>query len=66
MFEGYSRDDATYAVDAIYVDWSQEAADMAAEYLSNQSFSHSGLVDQLVFEGFSQEEAEYGVSTTGL
>ena len=30
------------------------------------SFSRSGLIDQLQFEGFSQAEAEYGVNTTGL
>jgi hypothetical protein len=30
------------------------------------AFSHSGLVDQLVFEGFTPAEAEYGVSANGL
>jgi hypothetical protein len=30
------------------------------------SFSRSGLVDQLLFEGFTPEQAEYGASTTGL
>jgi hypothetical protein len=30
------------------------------------AFSRTSLIDQLVFEGFSQAEAEYGVSTTGL
>ncbi|MDN6489546.1 MAG: Ltp family lipoprotein [Yaniella sp.] len=30
------------------------------------SFSRSELIDQLVFEGFSQEQAEYGVHQTGL
>lgn len=29
-------------------------------------FSRVGLIDQLLFEGFTQEQAEYGVSTTGL
>jgi hypothetical protein len=28
--------------------------------------SRSGLIEQLVFEGFTQSQAEYGVSTTGL
>ncbi len=39
---------------------------MAADYLDSSSFSHNGLVEQLVFEGFTQAQAEYGVSTTGL
>jgi hypothetical protein len=30
------------------------------------AFSRSALIHQLVFEGFTQEQAEYGVSTTGL
>jgi hypothetical protein len=34
--------------------------------LDFMAFSRSGLIDQLVFEGFTQEQAEYGVSTTGL
>ena len=30
------------------------------------SFSRSGLIEQLIFEGFTPEQAEYGVSQTGL
>jgi len=30
------------------------------------SFSRSGLIDQLLFEGFTPEQAKYGVSQTGL
>ncbi len=29
------------------------------------SFSRSGLISQLEFEGFTTEEAEYGVSAVG-
>ena len=36
------------------------------KYLEYTSFSRSGLIDQLVFEGFTQAQAEYGVGTTGL
>ena len=65
-FEGYSTADATYAVDAIDVDWNEQAAKSAENYLEYSSFSRQGLIDQLVFEGFTQSQAEYGVSTTGL
>ena len=34
-------------------------------YLDVMSFSRSGLIQQLVFEGFTQEEAEYGVNAVG-
>jgi hypothetical protein len=38
----------------------------AQDYLGLQAFSRSGLVDQLKFEGFTQEQAESGVSAAGL
>jgi len=65
-FEGYSADDATYAVDVLNVDWNEQAAKSAQDYLDMTSFSHSGLVKQLEFEGFTPEQAEYGVNATGL
>jgi hypothetical protein len=55
-----------YGVDALNVDWNDQAAKKAASYLEYSSFSRSGLIEQLAFEGFSREQAEHGVSTTGL
>lgn len=65
-YEGFSTEDATFAVDNCGADWFEQAYKSAEEYLSYSSFSHSRLVDQLIYEGFTQEEAEYGVSKTGL
>jgi len=65
-YEGFSEGDATYGVDALVVDWNEQAAQSAADYLDYTSFSRSGLVDQLIYEGFTPAQAEYGVSTTGL
>jgi len=42
----------------------QNARESAQSYLDSMSFSRSGLIDQLVFEGFSQAEAEYGTDST--
>lgn len=42
-----------------------QATRMAREYLSSQSFSKSGLVEQLEFEGFSHRDAVYGASHAG-
>jgi cell division septation protein DedD len=44
----------------------KNARQKAGEYLSYTSFSRSGLISQLRFEGFTQAEAEHGVSATGL
>jgi hypothetical protein len=65
-FEGFSTEDATYAVDALNPDWNEQAAKSAKNYLDTMAFSRAGLIEQLIFEGFTQEQAEYGVSTTGL
>ncbi len=65
-FEGFMREQAIYGVDAMDVDWNEQAAKKAEDYLSFSAFSRSGLIEQLEFEGFTRSEAEYGVSTTGL
>jgi hypothetical protein len=65
-FNGFSESDATYAVNAITVDWNEQAAKKAKSYLGVMAFSRSGLIDQLVFNGFTRSQAEYGVSATGL
>ena len=65
-YEGFSKEDATYAVDSLSVDWDEQAARKAQSYMETSSFSRSGLVDQLVFEGFSTSQANYGASAVGL
>lgn len=66
IYEKYSREDATYAVDAIDADWNEQAALSAEEYLNSQSFSRGGLIDQLIYEGFTKAQATYGVDQAGL
>jgi Host cell surface-exposed lipoprotein len=41
------------------------ASRKAQSYLSYTSFSRSGLIDQLVYEGFSAEDATYGADAAG-
>lgn len=64
-YEGYSTEDATFAVDHCGADWNEQAALKAQDYLDFMSFSRSGLIDQLMYEGFSREQAEYGASAVG-
>lgn len=71
--EAYPLGDAEFAVARLEaeggVDWNAEAAEAAASYLSHTAFSRQGLLDQLTSqygEQFTPEQAEYGVSTTGL
>ena len=65
-FEGFSKKDARYGVDAQDANWKKQAALKAEEYLDQQSFSRQGLIQQLRFEGFTRKQAEYGVNQTGL
>jgi Host cell surface-exposed lipoprotein len=67
--EGFSKADATYAVDHVAVNWNAEAAESAKGYLSHSAFSRQGLIEQLESEygeGFTHAQAVYGVNQTGL
>ena len=57
--DGFSTDDATSAVDALTVDWNEQALNEGQSYLDFTEFSRSGLIGQLEFDGFSNAEATY-------
>ena len=44
----------------------EEAAKKAESYLKHGSFSRSGLIEQLEYEGFTAEQAVYGVEANGF
>lgn len=60
--EQVSNEDATYAVDAVGVDWRDQAAKKAKEYMDDGSPSRDELKEQLTSDGFTEDEVEYGVS----
>ena len=57
---------ATAAVDGLNVDYAQQAAGSAQSYIDMTGFSRSGLVDQLVYEGYTPDQAESGVSSLSV
>lgn len=59
-YEGFSVDDATWAVDHVSVDWNQQAVAKAKAYLGYTSFSKAGLIQQLEYDGFTAAQAQYG------
>jgi predicted 3-demethylubiquinone-9 3-methyltransferase (glyoxalase superfamily) len=66
---GFSKADATFAVNHIDVNWTEQAARAAKDYLETMPFSRSGLIEQLSSEygsGFTHKQAVYGVNQTGL
>lgn len=64
-YEGFSHEDALYAVDRCEADWNEQAKKKAQDYLNYSSFSRSGLIEQLEFEGFTYEQAIYAVNSVG-
>lgn len=71
--EGYPAADAEFAIARLEreggVDWNEQAAKSAKEYLEIQSFSRAGLLQQLTSsagEGFTPAQAAYGVKEAGL
>jgi hypothetical protein len=65
-YEGYSKKDATFAVDHITVNWNKQAVKAAKDYLDYSHFSRSGLIEQLEFEGYTHSQAVYGADGAGL
>lgn len=68
----FTREEAEYGVKTLEdkgeVDWNEQAAKAAKEYLDYQSFSRDGLIDQLSSDAgsqFTREQAEYGASQVG-
>ena len=60
-FEGYTTEEATYAVNNCGANWKEQAVKSAKNYLEIMPFSKQELIDQLEFEGYTTEEATYGV-----
>lgn len=64
-YEGYSNESATYSVDSLSIDWNEQCAKKAQQYLDYTAFSRDGLYNQLAYEGFSDEQIQYGLSKVG-
>jgi hypothetical protein len=43
----------------------KNALSKAQSYLDTMAFSREGLINQLKYEGFTTEQAEYGVKAVG-
>lgn len=67
--EGFSRADATYAVDHVGADWNAEAVESAKAYLDLSGFSRAGLIQQLTSKAgdrYSKAQAEHAADKVGL
>ena len=65
-YEGFSTEEAKYAVEHIGANWMNEAAESAESYMDSGGYSKKSLTDQLLYEGFTKAEAAHGVKSVGL
>lgn len=64
-YEGFPKEDATYAADNCGADWNAQAAAKAKDYMNYSSFSRDGLIEQLQYEGFTPDQAAFGATSVG-
>lgn len=68
--EGFDKSDAVFAIDYLTPDWDAQAAAAAKGYLNDgEGFSRDSLIQQLTSSygnGFTQDQATYGVDQAGL
>ena len=65
VYDGFSEEEATAAVDSSGVDWNEQAAKQARSYLDTMEFTRDELIDQLEFDKFTPEQAAYGADNCG-
>jgi len=66
--EGYELVDATVAVDSLNIDYNENAAKSAKDYLDMSGFSCRGLIEQLSSnygDGYTENQATYGAQQAG-
>jgi hypothetical protein len=67
--DGYSKADATYAVDHITVNYNEQAYKAGKNYLDMMSFSRAGLIQQLTSSAgdqYTRAQATYAVNKLDL
>lgn len=66
-YEGYSNSDATAAVESLAINWNEQAAGSARNYLDVfPDMSRSEMIEQLEYEGYTHSQAVYGADAAGL
>ena len=64
-YEGYTYQQAVYAVNNCGANWYEQAAKKAKSYLELTSFSYTKLIDQLEYDGFTYDQAVYAAKQNG-
>lgn len=61
--EGFTKEEAQYAIDNINADWNKNALEKAKSYQNTMSMSKNAIYRQLIsnVEGFTKSEAQYAI-----
>ena len=59
-YQGYSEEEAAAAADTCGADWNEQAERSAMNYMQYMALSQEELVEQLIYDGFTEEQAQYG------
>ena len=63
---GYSEEEKDFALANCGADWFEESVRCAESYLELFTFDREELIDQLLFEGFTAEQAAWAADACGL
>ncbi|MEB6087317.1 Ltp family lipoprotein [Enterococcus casseliflavus] len=64
-FEGFTHNDAQWAVDQLTIDWNEQALKKANSYHSLMSLPPDNIRRLLAFEDFSEEQIDYAMTNIG-
>lgn len=66
IHDGFTNEEANYAVDNLTIDWDEQAYETAQTYLQLISFDAWDLEEQLMHDGFTEVQARNAVKKCGL
>lgn len=61
-YEGYSEENATYAVDNVGADWAEQALLAAQDYVDVTAISNEHLYNMMSYEGFTDDQTDYAMA----
>ena len=64
ILEGCTTEEAEYILENCDADWMEQAVIAARGFREYRDMSDEELLDLLIFQGFSKEEAAYGVKNS--
>ena len=65
-YEGYSETECKYAADNCGADWNGMAANEAKKLIDGGVTTKEEIVDQLIFKGYTYQQAVHGAEANGL